>query len=227
MRRLSPSDKLRTLLGAKVGRLNHFKRTELAEILGVSTRTLRRIANVPDYQPSAKTLAKIKAPLDRENRNFRRFIQDKAVVATRVRVRGKVRTTYKYEKSPEFRLPKLSVQPIVVVYYAKERRSRTFAVVCELWSEREKIGYLISASKSGRFLSWTARVKVPVGVATSGDVESTEVNDGERPMHYMIGPFTLLPDHRTVKLIEKEISYHEDAGRKVVNISIVENLKGE
>jgi hypothetical protein len=215
MRRVSLSNKLRTLLGAKIGRLNIYTQKELAEILGVSTRTLRRFKNVEGYQLSKRTVNRIKAPLDKENRSFRRFIQGKAYDPK----------TNKLVKSPRFKLPNLPTQPIPTLYKSKSGLSQTLAIDCQLWATQEKIDYLLSAARSGRFSAWAARVRVPVGVSKSGDVDDTDVNDGEAPIHYMIGPFTLLPGHRTEKLIEREISYHEDAGRKVVNISIVENLK--
>lgn len=221
--RVSPQDKLRTLLGAKVGRHNHFLRAELAEILGISARTLRRIANVKGYQVSARTLAKIKQPLDRENRNFRRFIKDKIIVPVTTRSRGRTRITYTLQKIVPLRMPTLPVQPIPISYTSKSGRSRTIKIDCDLWSAQQKIDYLISAANSGRFSSWSARVKVPVGVATSGDEESFQVNDEERAQYYMIGPFELGLGHRTIKHMEKDIIYHEDAGRIIVDISIVEN----
>lgn len=234
--RLSQQDKLRTMLSYVASKATGTTYKDLATVLGVSTRTLRRFKNETGHRLSARTLEKIKQPLDRENKNFRRFIKDKALVVEKARVRGKVRTTYKWEKNTGFRLPNLPVQPIPRIYRSRPKESfgkivvsQTIKIDCALWSTQQKIDYLVSAANSGRFSSWTARVKVPVGVATSGDIESTEINEGDRAIHYMIGPFALQANsnrgaYGVRKKIENEIAYHEDAGRIVVSISIVENL---
>lgn len=221
MKRLSLQDKLRTVIAATIGGDYVHTQTDLAETLGISTRTLRRFKNQKGYALSPRTLAKIAQPLNKLNAGYRRYIKDKAFDP-------KTKTLV---KSIRLRLPVLPVQPVPTLYTAKSGRSQTLNVNCELWLTQQKIDYLISAANSGRFYSWTARVKVPVGVATSGDVESTEVNEGERPMHYMIGPFSLQAvsmrgAHGIRVKIEHEIIYHEDAGRIVVNISVVENLPG-
>jgi hypothetical protein len=230
--RFSSSDKLRTLLGAKFGETNVFTQKFLAESLGISTRTLRRFKNQKGYRLAQRTETKIKASLDKENRNYRRFIRDKVLVPVVTRSRGRTRTEYVLKKIPRLRMPVLPNQPIPVLYKAKSGRSHTININCALWSTQQKIDYLLSAFNSRRFSAWTARIKVPVGVATSGDEESTEVNESERPMFYMIGPFTLdaLTDragYGVRKKIDSEIVYHEDAGRIVVNISLVENLPEE
>jgi len=203
-------------MGAKIGPANVYTQKDLAAMLGVSTRTLRRFKNEPGHRLAPRTLARVKAPLDRENRSFRRYVSGKAYDPK----------TGTLIKSPKLKLPTLPVQPIPTLYKSKSGLSQTLSIAVDLWSAQQKIDYFISAVKSGRFLSWTARVKVPVGVATSGDVDG-EPNEGERAQYYMIGPFTLANDHRAIKKIEKEIAYHEDAGRIVVNLSIVENLPGE
>lgn len=220
--RLTVHDKLRTLIAASIGGEHVYTQKELAEQLGVSTRTLRRFKNIPGYRLASRTQAKIKTEVTAENRRFRSQMRDKAYDPK----------TQTLVKSPRLRLPTLPVQPVPTLYTAKSGLSQTLKIDSKLWSTQDKIKYAISAANSGRFYSWTARIKVPVGVATSGDVESTEVNEGERPVYYMIGPFTLQADtergaHGVRKKIERELSYHEDAGRIVMSISIVENLPGK
>jgi hypothetical protein len=218
--RLSASDKLRTLLAAKIGGQRVYTQKALAEMLGISTRTLRRVKNEPGHTLASATVTRIKAPLDKENRDFRRAISGKAWNPK----------TGKLEKSARFKLPTLPVQPVPTIYKAKSGRSQTLNVDTEVWNVNEKAAYLASALKSGRFVAWTARVKVPIGVATSGDVESTDVNEGDSAMYYMIGPKSLQSftgergEYAIRKEIEKELRYHQDAGREIVNISIVENL---
>jgi len=221
--RLSASDKLRTLLAATIGGQRVYKQKELAAMFGISTRTLRRVKSDPGHRLASATVARIKAPLDKENRDFRRAISGKAWNPK----------TGKLEKSARFKLPSLPVQPVPTIYMAKSGRSQTLNVDCEFWRVDEKINYLFSALESKLYVAWTARVKVPIGVATSGDEESLNVNDEGTAQFYMIGPKSLQSFtgsrglHRVRKEIEREISYHQDAGRVIANISVVENLPGE
>lgn len=216
--RLSASDKLRTLFAAQKHQKDVTQKG-LAAALGISTRTLRRVKNIPGYKLAPRTLERIAEPLNEIDKRWRRYIRDKAYDPK----------TGDLVKSPRFRLPTLPVQPLPTLYKAKSGRSWTLNVDTEFWRTQEKIDYLISAQKSNRFLAWTARVAVPVGVAISGDVDALYVNEGDEVEHYMIGPSTLQSftsryAHGARELIRKEIVYHEDAGRIIVNISIVENL---
>lgn len=234
--RLTSSDKLRTLMGAKMGPDHVYTQKDLAKELGISTRTLRRFKNIKGYRLSKRTEAKIKTPLDAENRRYRRNIQDKVLIPVKTRVRGRVRTDYQLQKIPGMRMPRLPIQPIPILYRAKGGRSHTIRIDCELWSTQQKIDYLISAANSGRFYSWTARVSVKEYLIRKlieeyGGIENVPIDRlvGLSGEFYMIGPFTLQSFrrggiHAVHSKIQSEISYHEDAGRIVVSISIVENL---
>jgi hypothetical protein len=211
-------------MAAKIGGETVYTQKALAAMLGVSTRTLRRAKNIPGYKLAPATLDRIKEPLDGENRRWRANIKGKAFDPK----------TGKLEKSAKFKLPTLPVQPLPTIYRAKKGGSQTLKIDSDLWKTKEKSDYLKSALKSGRFISWTARIKVPVGVATSGSgfQDGDEINEEDRAVHYMIGPFTLQAHtergaYGLQKQIEKELKYHEDAGRIVMNISIVENLPGQ
>lgn len=220
--RISLADKLRTIIGGKIGSKNYVTQKELAEQLGISTRTLRRFKNQKGYRLSDRTEAKIKKEVTAEDRRWRRFIKDKAWEPK----------TASFVKSPRLRMPTLPVQPLPVLYKSKSGMSQTLKVTADVWSGRNKTDYLTSALKSNRFYSWSARVMIPVGVAISGDEDNENFNDSDAPMYYMIGPFSLQSfsarsEYAIRSHIAKEIAYHEDAGRRVVDISIVENLPGE
>lgn len=167
-KRRAPQDRLRSLLGmtikqrdshGKIVQANIYTQKELAEILGVSTRTLRRFKNQKGYDLHSRTWARIKKSLVREETQARRYIERHLKVS------------------------------------------------------------------SLRYLAWRIGIKVPPGVGSSGDIEDAQagearINESDEDEFIMAGPFSF--DPRSLGKIAGEINYHEDAGRIVVSIFLIE-----
>lgn len=228
-------DKLRTVVNLKIANAPAYTQKELAAILGISERTIRRYKNQKGYALASTTVARIKTAVEKQDRQIRRELQK----GTAFRIESvKVSKTKKKRlprrvKGAGLRLPPSRILQFPVIHPSKSGETQTLAVNCEGWDTQAKIEYLESAQESKRFQSWHARVMVPPGVSKSGRKDSPQadesINDEEdeesgkvEKEFYMIGPFDLVRNRSKIK---SEIRYHEDAGRVVVEIFIVEKLK--
>jgi len=170
---------------------------EVADALGISTRTLRRIKNQPGYELAPRTYAKIKPDLQREYRSKKRELQ-------------KI-----------YNVPKARILPKPVEYRGKAGNSRLLMFASEGLTTEEKVGLSLDMRAPGQFKYWHFKVKVPPGVALSGAAENNDnVNSGDDDAFYMAGPF-LFSDEEP-ETIANHIAEHEDAGREVVEIFMTE-----
>lgn len=197
----SDMDRLRSLLTLSIKGKHHaenlYTQKELAAILGISTRTLRRVKNIPGYVPAKTTLDRIRAPLKKEETSARRYAR-------------------RYLHAPDFR-----ITTIPKVYQPKQaEKGATFAHDVSSWATQDKIDFLTQAAHSGLWYAWRISVKVPPGVALSGEIDDENVNETDEDQFISIGPFSF--ERRDWPLIDEIINYHEDAGRIVVTIFLVE-----
>jgi len=170
---------------------------EIADQLGISTRTLRRIKNQPGYELAPRTYAKIKPDLQRAYR----------------RIKKDIRETYN--------VPPARVMPAPMEYPSKGGQSRLLMFPTEGLTTPEKIGLSLDMRAPGQFKYWHFKVMVPPGVALSGAAENNDtVNTGDDDAFYMAGPF-LFSDEEP-ETIADHIAQHEDAGRVVVEIFMTE-----
>lgn len=230
------AEKLRGLVNLKIESAHLYTQKELSAILGISERTIRRFKNQKGYALSAATIARINKAVTREDNQLKRELEKgtafKVITET---VKGKKRRRIIRTKDKSLKMPPSRILQMPIVYTSKSGASHTIKISVEGWSTAQKIEYLESAHASKRFTAWTARVMVPPGVGRSGRKgEETNVNDEEdideetgevkppEPVYYMIGPFDLT---RNRAKIRSEINYHEDAGRVIVDISLVEKEK--
>lgn len=199
----SDRDRLVTLTALTRGdsAIRHTMR-EIAESLGISTRTLRRVKNIPGYDLSPRTYKRIHSDLVA---NYRYIAPD-------------LRKTYD--------LPKTSVVPAPRVFPSKSGLSRSLAFPVEGMSTEEKTAFELQLYDSGKFTYWRMKIRVPVGVSLSGRVDSApsavEINREGDDIFYMAGPFDFRSDRENEANIIEQIRYHEDAGREVVEIYVDE-----
>lgn len=170
-----------------------YTQKELAKLLGISERTLRRYKNIPGYQPSEKTLKKI----------------HKKLVSLEAEVRQYIRRKYK--------LPSFPIVQIPIEFRSKVTGKRTLDFQTGHWSLSDRLKFLDHALKTNRFIGWRAVIEVPPGVSLSGDVEDAgEVNETGELINYMIGPFLFDKNFADI------VRFHEDAGRRIVRILLIE-----
>lgn len=205
-------------------------------MLGISERTIRRFKNQKGYTLAPRTLARIAPNLSREDRKIKRLIDSGTVIKIRtVTIHGKRKRIAEQVKDKSLKSPPSRILQLPVIYTAKAGESQTIKTNVRGWSTDEKISLLESAHAEKRFGSWHARVMVPIGVGRSGRKgegeivpEDDEIDEetGEEipaePEYHMIGPFDL---KRNLAKARTEIAYHEDAGRVIVEIYLVEKLK--
>lgn len=240
----TPEEKLRGLVNLKVKgttrSVSLYSQKELGAMLGISERTIRRYKNQKGYKLASRTEARIKSAVNKEDRKIKRLIDaGTALRVETVTIRGKKIRRIVQTKGEQFKLPPSRILQLPVVYPAKAGGSQTFMLDVRGWSAGNIIAEIESAHASRRFGSWHAKVMVPPGVGRSGrkgdgelvDDEPEEIEDEEtgeitvqnpKPEFYMIGPFDL---KRNRAKIASEINYHTDAGRVIVEINLVENLK--
>ena len=173
---------------------------EIADSLGISTRTLRRVKNVPGYNLAPRTFTRIHSDLVA---NYRKITPD-------------LRKVYD--------IPKTTILPKPKEFKSKSGISRTLAFPTEGMGTDERIGFVEQLRESTKFKFWHFRVRVPVGVALSGRVDSdpkeVEINRGEDDAFYMSGPF--LFSEESADEVQSHIELHEDAGREVVEVFVTE-----
>jgi hypothetical protein len=234
--RRTPDEKLRGLVNLKILDKGFYTQKELGAMLGISERTIRRFKNQKGYTLAPRTLARIAPGLSREDRKVKRLIDSGTVLKVRtVTIRGKRRRVVEQMKDLSLKAPPSRILQLPVIYTAKSGESQTIKTDVRGWGTDQKIEFLESAHAEKRFGSWHARVMVPPGVARSGrkgegeivpeDDEIDEETGDEMPAapeYYMIGPFEL---KRNLAKARTEIVYHEDAGRVIVEIYLVEKLK--
>lgn len=231
-------EKLRGLVNLKILDRSFFTQKELAGLLGISERTIRRFKNQSGYQLAPKTIARIKENVAKEDNKIKRAIDSGTAIRIKtVTVRGKRRRIPELVKDKTFKRPKSRILQFPVIYPAKNGASQTVSTIVAGWSASQIIDLITAAHSERRFTSWHARVLVPVGVSRSGrkgegeivgDEAEIDEETGEeltpKPEYYMVGPFSLIGNRPK---IASEINYHMDAGRVIVSIYLVENLKGE
>lgn len=215
-----------------------FTQKEWAQKLGVSERTIRRFKNQKGYQLSAKTLKRAGKAISREDAKVKRLIDSGFAIKMRTTtIKGKRKRVP--DKVKGIKIPKSRVLQIPTVYPSKSGESQTLQFDVHGWSAEQKIELIESAHSEKRYGSWHARVMVPPGVGRSGRKGEGEIVDDEpdeeideetgevitiqpKPEFYMIGPFSLTGNRPKIR---SEINYHEDAGRVIVEISLVEKVK--
>lgn len=218
------SDRLRSLLAVTTARPEErfYTQKELAAELGISTRTLRRIKNIPGYEPAQKTLERIHAPLVREESRVRRKIVKR------------------------FNLPKTKAFALPHIYPSKAKPERTLELDVTAWTADQKTDFLLKAHAANdyalaaalvaqtgdaddyeralRYRAWRAKVRLPLGIGESGAYEFDEDDPESQTHHYMtIGPFAFIPVNRS--LVAWQIKENSDAGREVEQIFLIENLE--
>lgn len=206
--RRTDSDRLRTLLTLRnpETRKPLYTQKEIASLVGVSTRTLRRFKNIPGYKLAPRTFERIHDDLIRNERTVRRDLQR------------------------HYDLPPSRVLQVPRVYPSKSGRSETSVFDVRGWTRADIADLLVSAFNTEKFYAWTAKVEVPYGVSRSGrtpeegDINESEDEEGhEVKDYYMIGPFAMTPTQANRRNIENRLKYHFDAGRNIVEISLIRN----
>lgn len=236
----TPEEKLRGLVNLKIQHKSFYTQKELGALLGISERTIRRFKNQKGYILAPATLKRLRAPLGAEDRKLKRLLDAGGAIMMKVTtVRGVKRRRPVLVKDKSLKQPPSRVLQLPVIYTSKSGESQTIMTNVLGWSTEQKIDFLESAHHEKRFGSWHARVMVPPGVGRSGrkgegelvNDEPEEIEDedtGEitvqnpKPEYYMIGPFALTGNRPKMR---SEIMYHEDAGRVIVEIYLVENIK--
>ena len=204
--RATDRDRLVTLtsLTRGKGKDKLYTMKEIADSLGISTRTLRRVKNVPGYDLAPRTYKRIHSDLVD---NYRTIAPD-------------LRKT--------FDIPKTVIIPKPREFKSKSGASRTLAFPSEGMSGIEKASFISDMHKPGKFKYWHFRVRVPIGVAISGrvdsDPKSIEYNNEDEDIFYMSGPFLFSDEDGSE--VQAHIDMHEDAGREVVEVFFTEMLRG-
>lgn len=235
----SIEEKLRGLANVKLADINLYKQKELAQMLGIGERTLRRFKNQAGYKLSPKTLAKIHDVVTREDRNLSRKIKSgTAVRITTKKIKGRRRSVPELVKGVKG-VPS-RINQIPVVYPARGGASETIQYNVSGWTLEEKIELLVNAYHQGDFSSWHARVDLRQYLIEKlleeyGDLEEIPEDELAGAKQFiMIGPFELYRLNRKGKLvqnpsalrvIENKMRYYNDAGRVVVEISMVRPIR--
>lgn len=179
-----------------------YTQKEMAESLGISTRTLRRLKNVPGYDLSAKTYKRIRENIRRQERRAVRYIH-------------KV-----------FSIPKTPVLDYPMQFFSKEKRTETLVFDTRFWNARDIARFLNDAALTGRFIAWTPRIEVPSGVAISGSLrrdgkpQPSDINIEDDPIYYTAGPYSISSKVDALDAADR-VMFHHDAGRNIVGISLV------
>jgi hypothetical protein len=236
-------EKLRGLVNLKVagdtGSINAYTQKELAEMFGISVRTIRRFKNQKGYALAPKTLQKIKQPVSKEDASLKRLLaKGTAFRSEIVTIKGKKRRRIVPVKGLGYKLPPSRILQLPVIYPAKAGGSQTIMLDVRGWSAAEKIALVQSAYKSGRFSSWHYRVRTPEGVGyvrASGrragryiDIEDMDAETAKlASLYHMSDPMDLRRSFVNYSHIESVIRSDEDAGRVVVEIYLVEKFKSK
>lgn len=226
-------DKLRGLVNLKLAGEHLYTQKEWAEKLGVSERTIRRYKNQKGYKLSERTIERVKAEINREDKKVTRLLDSGFAVRMKTTtVKGKRRRTPEIVRG--VKVPKTRVKQIPTVYPSKSGESQTIKFDVDGQTTEQKIELLESAHQGKEYSAWFARVMVPPGVGVSGrkgegepapeelDEDDEDAEPKTPPVFYMIGPFSMLGNRPKMKT---ELKYHEDAGRVIMEISLVEKIK--
>jgi hypothetical protein len=197
-------------------------------------RTLRRIKNQQGYRPRESTFARIKPDVTRIDRRVQKMVvSGEAFVSRTVTTRGKRRRIIEQVKGQEYKLPPMPVLQTPMIFPSKGGGSRTFMLNVANWTTEEKTDYMRVMHAEKRFTSWHARVdlreyiirKLETEYGDLADVPPEELADATANHFVVIGPYEFgrtLSDLRSAINIVKR---YDDAGRKIVELYFVENLK--
>lgn len=218
-----------------------FTQKELSQRLGISTRTLSRFKNEKGYQLSPRTKKKITTGVNNIDRQVVRQLERGAAFITVTKTtRGKRRRFPVLVYNDRFKLPKLPTLQYPIIYTAKQSGDVTIRVHVEDWSTAQKIEYVKSAFLSNRFIAWHFKVEMPEGVGyVRSDgikpgryISESDIGDNEQlkkrvTINEMHGPYSLDRDPVNYLNITDRISHHDNAGRKVVDIYLVEKNRAK
>ena len=227
-------EKLRGLVNLKIESRGFYTQNELSDMLGISERTIRRYKNQKGYSLSPKTIQRARESINREDRKVKRMLDSGSAIAIRTRiVRGKRRRRPVLVKDRTMKMPPSRVLQLPVVYTSKSGESQTIKINVEGWTTEQKIDYLFQAHVTGRFSSWHAKVdlrkyleqKLVDEYGSLEDAPAEALAGTLQPHYIMIGPFELGRIMDNLAVVGEKLRYYDDAGRVIVEIHVVENLK--
>ena len=225
-------EKLRGLVNLKSVDGGFYTQKEIAESLGISTRTLRRFKNQPGWKLAPRTLAKIAKPLAQVDKRIKRMVESGTVVKVRVYrdAKGNKKRERYFTKDKSIKLPKARVLQIPKIYEGKAGNSLNVAVNLEGQTTEEKIAYVLSAYALHYYDAWTMVVKLLKGFGSNGIGAIVKIDiDGEETQSRFItlGPFSFSTSHSNRNSISRLIEENEMSGSYVVSVSFYKNiLKG-
>ena len=172
---------------------------EVADELGISTRTLRRIKNEPGHVLAPRTRERMHKPLVSMTRTvqraYKRTLRDAGVPMVET-------------KTPIILLP--------AVKKSRDKRTTTLNYTVEGLSAQQIAQAAYSNIQTGGFNAWRVKVRVPVGVSLSGAVALEGPKSIAEDSYYMAGPFD--PRETTLADIQSVVDFHMNAGRFVAEI---------
>lgn len=172
---------------------------EIADDLGISTRTLRRIKNEPGHELSKRTREKIHAPLvemtKAAERQYKRQLRDAGVPMLET-------------KTPIVLIP--------TVTKSRDKRTTRLGYTTEGLSASQIASAIHQQIRTGGFTSWNVKVRVPVGVSLSGALSNQGPSAVSPDTFYMKGPFD--PRASTLPMIQQIVEYQMNAGRVIAEV---------
>jgi hypothetical protein len=222
----------KTAAGATIAK-PYYMQKELAAMLGVSTRTLRRFKNEKGHVLSSRTVARIKGAVSKRDRTIKKMLDSGFAFQSEIKTtRGKKRRQYSVSKDPGLKMPASRILQFPLIYSSKFET--TIAVEVDGWSLDEKIALVESAYREKRFNSWHYRVRLPKGQRyIPGDLQSPgrfvaeseegeEGEEAETTQYITSRPYSMKSGFRQIRpIMEKQ----ENDGSVIVRVNFVGKRK--